>query len=104
MCDTIGGDLILCFPRADLPARELINQIRKEQIDHVRWVESLDQRLKRMGLTVNEGFPFEMHLVRVPTGSEAYKISYLQFFYKQQLFRFLTHEKPAPEFGEVLGR
>jgi hypothetical protein len=104
MCDTIGGELIVCFPRADLAAREIIGHIRHEKIDHVTWVESLDQRLGRMGLRVNEGFPFEMHLVRVPNGSEAYKISYLQFFYKHELFHFLTHEKPAPEFAEVFSR
>ena len=33
-----------------------------------------------MGLRMNDGFPFEIHLVRVPSGSEAYKITYLQFF------------------------
>src|SRR6266446_260748 len=104
MCDTIGGDLILCFPRVDLAARELMEQIQEKEIDHVRWVDSLDQRLERMGLSVNEEFPFEMHLVRVPTGSEAYKTSYLQFFYKHQLHRFLAHEKLTPEFAEAFKR
>ena len=104
MCDTIGGDLILCFPRADLAARELINQIREEKIDHVYFVDSLDRRLERMGLEMNDGFPFEIHLVRVPSGSEAYKITYLQFFYKLQLYNFLSHEKPSPEFQEAFGR
>lgn len=104
MCDTVAGELILCFPRVDIAGSGLIQQLQDGKIEHVKYVDSLDGRLHSMGLRPDEGFPFEVHLVRVPSGSEAWKTSYLQFFYKLRLLEVLGERRTSDEFFEALGR
>jgi len=106
MCsDYVAGQLVLCFPKDDLAAQELIEDIQKEVIEHVSYGESLQQVLGRLELPADETLPFEFHRVHVPEGEEHWKITYLQFFYKHKLLGILGREEGfTPEFVKCLSR
>jgi hypothetical protein len=104
MCDYISGELILCFPKVDPAAQQLIEDIRRDRIEHVTHLESLAGKMARLGLRPDEEMEFDFHRVRVPIGEEHWKITYLQFFYKIKLLELLTQGQPPPEFMDVIGR
>jgi Subtilase family len=105
MCsDYVSGQLILCFPKADVAARELVEDIRREAIEHVSYGESLEQVLVRLELKADETLPFEFHRVHVPENEEHWKITYLQFFYKHKLIKVLSEGQVSSEFMDSLRR
>src|SRR5438552_15574657 len=89
MCDIVPGQLIVCFPRGDAIGAELIAQIRDNEIEHVSYVESLDERLHAMALPIDTTLKYSLHLLEVPPGSEMWKITFLHFHYKQFLLGVL---------------
>lgn len=103
MCDTVAGELILCFPKIDLAGRNLVSLIRDGKIEHVEHVDTLENRLDKLELEPDPNLDFEFHLVRVPSGQEAWKTTYLQFFYKHEMLRTL-HESPSQLSAELHGR
>jgi hypothetical protein len=58
-------------------------------------VESVEDKLARLGLKADPHLAFELHRVRVPIGEEYWKMTYLQFFYKHKMIGDL--EKQTPE-------
>ena len=102
MCDTVAGELILCFPVADIAARNLVSVIRDHKIEHVEYVDSLENKLAKLDLKPGLDREFDLHLVRVPSGQESWKTTHLQFFYKHELLRAI---RSSPQlFMKVLGR
>jgi subtilisin family serine protease len=104
MCDIFPGQLIVCFPRVDPAARELIRQIQEKEIGHVGYVESIDQRLARLDLPIDPTFELELHLLEVPPGQENWKMNYLQFFYKHALARNARKLVTDKAFAEAFDR
>jgi hypothetical protein len=102
MCDFFPGQLIVCFPKVDAAAREIIRQIQKREIGHVTYVESIDTRLARLDLPIDPMFEFELHLLVVPPGQETWKTNYLQFFYKHALLRSLSNIAANKAFAEAV--
>jgi len=102
MCDTVAGELILCFPAIDFAARNLVSLIRDHKIEHVEYVDSLENKLGRLNLKPGPDLDFDLHLVRVPSGQESWKTTYLQFFYKDELLRAIPSSPQL--FKQVLGR
>ncbi len=84
MCDTVAGELILCFPRIDMAARNLVSLLREKQIEHIEYLDSLENKLRKLDLVIDPSSDFDFHLLRVPSGQESWKITYLQFFYKHE--------------------
>jgi hypothetical protein len=89
MCDTVAGELILCLPKDDPAARGVVALIKDKAIEHVEYAGSLEQKLNSLDLKIHEDFEFEIHLVRAPSGQEAWKTTYLQFHYKHALLSAL---------------
>lgn len=104
MCDYVSGELVLCFPRADLAAMNLVNDIREGLIEHVEHVEDLEQKLRKMELKPDEDLNFEFHRVRVPEGEEHWKVTFLHFFYKHKLLEILGSGKVDSAFLDCLKR
>jgi hypothetical protein len=102
MCDFFPGQLIVCFPKVDTAAREVIRQIREKEIGHVIHVESIDTRLARLDLPIDPTFEFELHLLAVPPGQETWKTNYLQFFYKHALLHSLSNVAANKAFAEAV--
>ena len=94
MCDTVAGELILSFPRIDMAARRVVSLLRERQIEHVEYVESLENRVARLDLKADSDLEFDFHLLRVPVGQESWKTTYLQFFYKRELLNFIPESTP----------
>ena len=103
MCDTVAGELLLCFPKADVAALNLISLIRARKIEHVEHIDSLESRLGKLKLEPDSDLDFEYHLVRVPCGEESWKTTYLQFFYKHEMLRVITNSSPQLS-AELHGR
>jgi hypothetical protein len=104
MCDYIAGELILCFPKVDTAAQQLMEDIRGGLIEHVSYLESLEQKLARLSLTPDDDLEFQFHRVAVPAGEEHWKVTYLQFFYKHKLLEALGTEQLTPQFRAALSR
>lgn len=104
MCDFFPGQLIVCFPKVDPAARELVRQIQEKQIGHVSYVESIDERLARLDLPIDPMFELELHLLAVPPGQENWKINYLQFFYKHALVSNSPKLATDKAFAEAFSR
>src|SRR4051812_16808499 len=102
MCDTVAGELLLCFPKIDEAARRLVMRLRDRVVDHVEYLDSLEDRLYRVGLEPDVNLEFELHRVRVPEGQESWKTTYLNFFYKQEVFQVLA--KSSENFAELHSR
>jgi hypothetical protein len=102
MCDTVAGELILCFTTIDLAARNLVALIRDHKIGHVEYVDSLDNKLVKLNLKPDPDLEFDLHLVRVPSGQESWKTTYLHFFYNHELLKAIPSS--AQRFTKVLGR
>jgi hypothetical protein len=102
MCDTVAGELILCFTTIDLAARNLVALIRDHKIGHVEYVDSLDNKLAKLNLKPDPDLEFDLHLVRVPSGQESWKTTYLHFFYNHELLKAIPSS--AQRFTKVLGR
>lgn len=88
MCDTVAGELIISFAKDDEAALALIEDIRAEKIGHVAYIESLEDKVRRMELIADPVIDHEFHRVRVPYGQEQWKVTYLQFFYKTKMLGF----------------
>ena len=95
MCDTIAGELIMCFPRIDMAARNLVSLLREKQIEHVEYLDSLENKLGKLDLETDPSLDFDFHLLRVPSGQESWKITYLQFFYKHELLKLIPNAPPG---------
>jgi hypothetical protein len=104
MCDFFPGQLIVCYPKVDTAAREVIRQIQEKEIGHVTHVESIDTRLARLDLPIDPTFEFELHLLAVPPGQETWKTNYLQFFYKHALLHSLSNVAASKAFAEAVNR
>jgi subtilisin family serine protease len=104
MCDYISGDLLICFPKVDLAAQLLMEDIRGGLIEHVSRAESLEEKLAPLGLKPDEDIEFEFHRVKVPPGEEQWKITFLQFFYKRKLLEVLVSRQTTRRFLKGLGR
>ncbi len=102
MCDTVAGELILCFPAIDFAARNLVSLVRDHKIEHVEYVDSLENKLAKLDLKPRPDLDFDLHLVRVPSGQESWKSTYLQFFYKHELLKAIPGSPQL--FTQVLGR
>ena len=50
MCNAIAGQLIVCVHQDDRAAMDVLEQIRQDQIPHVRIIESLVDRLSDLKL------------------------------------------------------
>lgn len=92
MCQINAGQLIVCFPKFDPASRNVLNQIRENKIEHVSLIESMEQRLGRFRLRPNPDIVFDFHLIAVPAGSENWKATWLQWFYKHAMLEVLTKE------------
>jgi hypothetical protein len=104
MCETIPGELLLSFHRRDVAAQGLVERLRGGAIEHVTFVDTLRDRLFQMGLHQQQ-LELDFCRVRVPEGQEAFKINYLQFFYKHELLHALgSGQMSAATHGEILGR
>jgi hypothetical protein len=90
MCDTVAGELILCFHRMDVAALSLVSQLREMKIEHVEYADSLENKLATLGLNPDPELDFEFHLVRVPSGQESWKTTYLHFFYKHEMLKAIA--------------
>jgi hypothetical protein len=101
MCDIYPGQLILCFPKIDDAGKRLVGQIKEREIEHVSYVESIDEKLARAELRASPDIEFELHLVEVPPGQESWKITYLQFFWK---LAFLQSDPDSPNPMKTLER
>lgn len=55
MCHTIAEQLILCFSKADIAGRRVLEQIVERKIDHVSYNESLEGGLAKIGLKEGPG-------------------------------------------------
>lgn len=104
MCDYTSGELLICFPKVDVAAQRLMEDIRKGRIGHVSYEESLEEKLARIGLSPDEDIEFDFHRVKVPPGEEQWKITYLQFFYKHRLIEVLASGRGTKEFLNGLRR
>jgi hypothetical protein len=104
MCDIRAGQLILCFPKVDPAGQAVVKLIREEHIEHVSYVESIGEKLNKLELAVNPELDFELHLVEVPGGQETWKIHYLQFYYKHELFKVLPEAAGDTAFLDTLTR
>ena len=104
MCDYISGELILCFPKVDSAAQQLIERIKMGLVEHVSHIESLEQKLARLGLKVDENFEFDIHRVGVSVGEELWKVTYLQFLYKHDLLHELSLGQNSADFLASLGK
>jgi len=102
--DFICGELVLCFPKTDPAAQQLVADIRDGKIEHVRHIESLEQKLARLNLRPDEDLDFDFHRLGVHVGEELWKVTYLQFFYKINLLNALGAGGATPEFLAALGR
>ncbi|PYJ45122.1 MAG: hypothetical protein DME85_13695 [Verrucomicrobia bacterium] len=106
MCDIRLQQLILCFSFKDIAGRELIEKIKSNEIEHVKYLESMETKLDRLSLRTDPSLEFCLHLVEVPAGQESWKITYLQFFYKHELLRALSdpHNSSDKEFMDAISR
>lgn len=105
MCDTIPGELLVCFHQTDHAALGLIEDIYKDKIPHIQAIEGLRDRLSRIGLPIRKDLHFEFFRLKVPAGDEIYKINYLQFFYKIAVLEALgSHRLDPTQHADVLGR
>jgi hypothetical protein len=88
VCDFVGGELILCFHRDDPAGGSLVEKIRNGQIAHVTLIEDIKERI--YPLKVRPQLPYLLYRLRVPTGSELFKINFLNFEYKHRLLDALS--------------
>jgi hypothetical protein len=102
MCDIFEGQLILCVRRFDPVGRRLIRQLRDGDIDHVDYIESMEDRLERLQLRPREEFDVSLHRVAVPAGQETWKANYLQAYYKGALLRELSDNGLTPDLDKTL--
>ena len=92
MCDTVAGEQLVSFREEDPAGADLINQIRNETISHITVLEDLEERIRRTELPMRK-IDFKFYRLGVTPGEEAYKIGYLQFFYKVALFKALSEQR-----------
>jgi subtilisin family serine protease len=96
MCDTVAGELIVCFHEKDTAAAALIEDILAKQISHVEVVEHLHERIVKAQLTPRKT-KYRFYRLRVPPGQENYKINFLQFYYKHHVLNTLAGGGMDPE-------
>src|SRR5882724_9179920 len=104
MCDIYPGRLILCFPKLDVAGKQLVEKIQKQGIEHVSYIESMDDKFRKLDLAIDPEIEFDLHLVNVPPGQENWKITYLQFFWKIAFLEVLRQQTLSLEFLQTLGR
>lgn len=103
MCDFLAGRLIVSHHSHDVAARELIEGIRADHIQHVTHIESMEEKLKALGFSIPESLQFELHLLKVPDGEEIWKINYLRFFYQHKLLELALSGKMPQNMWPVIG-
>lgn len=101
MCDTIAGELIVCFHEDDPAGAGVIEEILAGNISHVEVVEHLHERIVKAQLTPRKS-KYRFFRLRVPEGQENFKINYLQFFYKIELVKAANSGRHVS--ADVLGR
>src|SRR5438105_3483357 len=104
MCDYVSGELVLSFAKTDVAAERLISDIRQGRIEHVDYLEDLDEKLWQLELKADEDLDFKFHRVRVPSGEEQWKITYLQFFYKRHALEIIGSGKADEAFFQSFKR
>jgi hypothetical protein len=82
MCDTIPGELLICYRLNDPAANFLREQIAMKTIPHIAIVENLGSRLARLGLTLRRGLKFDFMRLEVPIGQEDFQVNILYFHYR----------------------
>jgi len=96
VCDINRGRLLLLFSRDDVAARRVLKQIQEHEIEHVSYVQGLDQRLEALKLKAPVELPLELHLLEVPPDQETWKIGFLNFYYKLALMEALSAGAMTP--------
>ncbi len=103
-CNAKAGELIISHAQADAAAVDMINALRQSRIEHVEYVESMQDRLTRWDLNIDESFEYQLHRIRVPAGQEVWKSNYLNYFYRQLLLERLREPNLPLAFAAALGR
>ena len=96
MCNAIAGQLIVCVHQDDRAAMDVLEQIRQDQIPHVRIIESLVDRLSDLKLKERKT-KYWFYRLAVPEGQEIFKIGYLQFFYKHAVLKAVANGYMNPD-------
>jgi hypothetical protein len=104
MCDISEGQLILCFPKLDVAGKSVVERIKSQEIEHVSYIESMDDKLKKVNLSADPDVEFDLHLVGIPPGQENWKITYLQFFWKLAFLEAIQKPPLSPQFIQAMGR
>jgi hypothetical protein len=103
-CDSKAGELIISHSSADAAAQELVTEIKEGKIEHMKYLNGMDEWLKHWDSNMPEITEYKLHLVGVPYGQESWKMNYLQFLYKQTLIGHLQSGKASLEFAGALAR
>lgn len=106
-CNTRAGELIISHAHADAAAIDLMKLIREGRIEHVKYGESMEERLNGWEVKVEEtfaSFPYQLYRISVPIGQESWKANYLQFQYRQLLIEHLRQPDLPLAFAAALGR
>ena len=90
MCDTIDGELLICFRHDDRAAESLREQIAMGQVRGVSIIESIGDRLGKLGLSVRRNLTFRYYRLSVPPGLEGSKINLIYFFYRNSLIQMMA--------------
>ena len=78
MCDYVAGELLLGFYRRDPAGVDLLERISAGEIPHVSVIETIDDRLERLKLSLRRDRTFTFVRLAVPPGEEAFNIAYLR--------------------------
>src|SRR5215469_2486477 len=96
MCDTIPGELLLCFRKDDRAADALREHIAMGTVPHISIIESLGDRLAGLRLSIRHNVTFHYYRLKVPPGQEGMKINVLYFLYRSLLFQTLAAQLMLP--------
>src|SRR5579872_1417212 len=102
MCDTIPGEILMCFRDDDPAGASLRELISLGQIPHVRIIEALGDRLAALNIVLRKGLQFHFYRLGVPPGQEHFKINILHFAYRSELIKLLAKRQPVP--SDILQR
>ena len=96
MCDTVAGELLVCFHENDVAGQGFMEQIFSGQISHVQVIEDLHERIVTAQLPPRRT-RYKFYRLRVPKGDENFKANYLQFYYKHQVLNTLVAGRMNPD-------
>lgn len=100
LCDAKAGELIFCYDHSNSVAKDFIQQILElpfYQENHVEIIESMDEKLKAIGLVINPDIPLSFTRLRIPYGQELYKINWLFQLYNKLCYDRLYTCLHSPE-------